>query len=119
MRGSGLRLAVVGLAILLVGVTAVRVSAFQSAAERRIARYAAATPVDAISRLQQRMDAGEVTLTFDKQFGYLPSLLSALQVPVSSQLLVFSKTSFQLDRIAPWSPRAVYFGDEVYVGWVQ
>lgn len=119
MRFSRLRLACLGLALVFVGVTAARVAAFQSAAERRIARYAAATPVDAVSRLQQRMDAGEVTLTFDEPFGYLPSLLSALHVPVSSQLLVFSKTSFQLDRIAPWSPRAVYFGDEVYVGWVQ
>jgi hypothetical protein len=32
---------------------------------------------------------------------------------------VFSRTSLQVDRIAPWSPRAIYFADEVYVGWVQ
>ena len=24
-----------------------------------------------------------------------------------------------MDHIAPWSPRAVYFNDDVYVGWVQ
>ena len=46
-------------------------------------------------------------------------MLRALKVPVASQGLVFSKTSLQLDRIAPWTPRAIYFNDDVYVGWVQ
>ena len=55
----------------------------------------------------------------DAERGYLPSLLRALDVPASSQTLVFSKTSLQLDRIAPWSPRALYFNDNVYLGWVQ
>ena len=36
----------------------------------------------------------------------------------SSQVLVFSKTSFQRERISPQSPRAVFFNDEVYVGYV-
>lgn len=91
----------------------------QSVAERRIAKYAAATPTDVIARLQQRIDTGDVTLTFDPQWGYLPSLLSALRIPSSSQTLVYSKTSFQIDKIAPRTPRAIYFGDDVYVGWVQ
>ena len=47
------------------------------------------------------------------------SVLEALDVPVSSQGLVFSKTSLQVDRIGPWAPRALYFNDEVYLGWVQ
>jgi hypothetical protein len=38
---------------------------------------------------------------------------------VSSQGLVFSKTSLQVDRIGPWAPRALYFNDDVYLGWVQ
>lgn len=91
----------------------------QSAAERRIARYVAATPTDAIARLQRRIDAGEVTLAFDDKWGYLPSVLSALNIPPSSQTLVYSKTSFQIDKIAPRTPRAIYSGDDVYVGWVQ
>jgi hypothetical protein len=32
---------------------------------------------------------------------------------------VFSRTSLQVDRIAPWTPRAIYFNDDTYVGWVQ
>ena len=38
---------------------------------------------------------------------------------MSSQVLVFSKTSLQVSRISPRTPRAVYFNDDVYVGWVQ
>lgn len=77
------------------------------------------TTSDPVARLQAKIASGEVTLAFDEARGYLPSLLAALGIPASSQGLVFSKTSLQVDRIAPWSPRAVYFSDDVYVGWVQ
>ncbi len=46
------------------------------------------------------------------------AVLQQLQIPESSQTLVFSKTSAQKDRIAPWNPRAIYFNDESYAGWV-
>ena len=49
--------------------------------------------------------------------GYLPALSKELNVPQSSQVLVFSKTSFQRERITPKTPRALYFNDDVYVGF--
>jgi hypothetical protein len=77
-------------------------------------------PVDnAVSRLEQRLASGKATLTYEKGPGYLRSLLRELNVPQSSQMLVFSKTSLQRHRIAPSRPRAVYFGDDVYVGYCQ
>jgi hypothetical protein len=82
-------------------------------------KYAETAPSDAVALLQQKIDRGEVTLRFDPAHGYLPAVLDALGVPVSSQGLVFSRTSLQVDHIAPWTPRAVYFNDDVYVGWVQ
>ena len=48
----------------------------------------------------------------------LAAVLKALDVPVESQGLVFSKTSKQNDLITPRNPRAVYFGDNAYVGYV-
>jgi hypothetical protein len=42
-----------------------------------------------------------------------------MKIPESSQTLVFSKTSFQIDHISVRAPRALYFNDDVYVGWVQ
>lgn len=73
---------------------------------------------DPIARLQARLDAGTLTLAHDSVLGYLPALLEALDIPPSSQMFVFSRTSLQTDRITPWSPRALYFNDDVYVGYV-
>jgi len=62
---------------------------------------------------------GELKLEYTEKWGYLPSLLKHYNIPISSQTLVFSKSSFQLTQIAPDAPRAIYFNDEVYVGWVN
>ena len=75
--------------------------------------------LDGVARLQQKIDSGELTLQFDAAHGYLSSLLKGLNVPVSSQSLVFSKSSEQEAVISPRTPRALYFNDDVYVGWVQ
>src|SRR5882672_5446665 len=54
-----------------------------------------------VSRLQQRIHSGEVKLPFDPALGYLPGLLRELGISKTSQMLVFSKTSFQRERISP------------------
>jgi len=87
--------------------------------ERAPINYGTAPTNNAVTRLQERINAGQVRLTYDDQVGYLRSLLAELKVPVSSQALVFSKTSLQRERIKPGTPRAVYFGDDVYVGFCQ
>src|SRR5258707_12109936 len=48
---------------------------------------------DPVSRLRTRIAAGETRLEFEAGTGYLRSLLAALDVPVSSQMLVFAKNS--------------------------
>jgi hypothetical protein len=73
---------------------------------------------DAISRLGQKLAGGVETLQYRDQGGYLPSLLSLLGINVDSQVLVFSKTSFQHMLINPKNPRAVYFNDNVAIGMV-
>lgn len=81
--------------------------------------YSSADVHDPVAGLQQRLDAGQAKLAFDGPRGYLESLLEQLDVPPSSQVLVFSKTSFQQRLISPRAPRALYFNDDVYVGFVQ
>lgn len=81
--------------------------------------YATAPENNAVARLQMELDTGKTKLAYDKDKGYLPAILKALDVPVSSQVLVFSKTSLQRNRIAPKTPRALYFNDAVYVGYCQ
>jgi hypothetical protein len=81
--------------------------------------YSTAPSHDPVARLAAKIERGEVRLEPDPVSGYLPSLLKHLDVPVSSQTLVFSKTSFQRDRISPATPRALYFDDATYVGYVR
>ena len=82
-------------------------------------QYSSSTPTDPVTQLQQKITGGEVELQFDAQSGYLASLLGHLRIPVASQILVFSKTSFQTGLISSRTPRAIYFNDNVYVAWVQ
>ncbi|MGE0376755.1 MAG: hypothetical protein AB7Q45_15195 [Planctomycetaceae bacterium] len=81
--------------------------------------YETALVNDRVARLARQLDSGEVTLARNSRHEYLPALLEALRVPISSQMLVFSKTSAQLPKISPSRPRALYFNDDTYVGWVQ
>ncbi|MHC4879050.1 MAG: hypothetical protein ACYTGL_21570 [Planctomycetota bacterium] len=74
---------------------------------------------DRIAQLITAIEKGEAELTWDETHGWLPSILEAMEVPRSSQTLVFSKTSLQLSRINTHRPRALYYNDDTYVGWVQ
>jgi len=73
---------------------------------------------DAIARLGRKLEAGGAALEYRDQGGYLPSLLQLLDIRIDSQVLVFSKTSFQHALIGPKNPRAVYFNDNVAIGMV-
>ena len=80
--------------------------------------YNKAAVTGTVTRLQKRIDAGEVTLQHDEAYGYLLAVLDELKVPKSSQMLVFSKTSLQREHISPSNPRAIFFNDDVYVGFI-
>jgi hypothetical protein len=106
------------LGALLIGLAAfVTATASGQDIERDPINYSAATPRNAVARLQERLAQGKAKLEFEPEHGYLRSLLRALDVPESSQVLVYSKTSLQRDRISPKTPRAIYFNDDVMVGF--
>jgi len=87
--------------------------------ERPPIEYSQSLPENRISRLQSQLDGEESRLDYTARLGYLPAVLAALEVPSESQMLVFSKTSMQRQRISPRTPRALYFSDDVYVGFCQ
>ena len=74
---------------------------------------------DPVSVLSRKLKQGTVSLRFDERAGYLRSVLDALDVPIESQMAVFSKTSQQLERIDPKNPRTIFFNDSVAVAWVR
>ncbi len=83
-------------------------------------RYNARPANDPAALLDKKLENGKARLDFDSNgLGYLPSLLNRLGIDVDSQVLVFSRTSIQRSHISPSTPRAIYFSDDVAVGYVQ
>lgn len=80
--------------------------------------YSASIPRDPMAALVERMRGREAEFRSLGERERLLWLLRELGVPAESQLLVFSRTSLQRRRIDPGRPRALYFSDEAYVGWV-
>jgi len=77
-------------------------------------------PTNIVQVLQARLEKGEIKLAYaDDGHGYLASLLKALAISPQSQVLPFTRSSLQFDKISPQTPRAVYFNDEVAVGAVH
>src|SRR5215213_1784060 len=75
---------------------------------------------DPIARVNTRLADGSLTLKFEAgNGGYLRSALAALALPVESQGLVFSQTSFQGQLVNVRNPRAVYFNDTTALGWIR
>lgn len=83
-------------------------------------QYSAGTARDPIARLQEKLDSGKIKLDYAPHgWGFLPSILQQFGIRVDSQVLVFSKGSIQAQFIGPRTPRAIYFDDNVSVGYVQ
>src|SRR5262245_59301453 len=74
-------------------------------------RYFQTAPDDPVGKL--KLDGRPDTI------GFLEDLLKQLGINPDSQMLVFSKTSFQSLKISPDNPRAIYFNDDVAVGYVR
>jgi len=73
-----------------------------------------------VKALDDRLDAGKATLDYQPGgLGYLPALLKALGINPDSQILVYAADSFQSPLISAQRPRAVYFNDDMSVGFVQ
>lgn len=110
------------LAVALVFATTCCLMGAEEAKEKRFSEpphdYYTRPPRDAFTLWSQRFQKGDEKLDFSSEKSRLISLLKALDVPVTSQLLVYSATSLQAGLIRPSNPRALYFNEEVYVGYV-
>jgi len=73
---------------------------------------------DAVARLNRKLQSGEARLEFEEGTGYLKGLLAALDIPVESQVAVFSGTSLQARIINARNPRTIFFNDSTAVGWM-
>jgi len=82
-------------------------------------RYSDRRALDVVWELNRELAGGAALLDRSSPRQFLQTLLDELEVPKESQMLVFSQTSFQNLQISGETPRALYFNEDHYVGWVQ
>ncbi len=75
-------------------------------------------PKDRFAGLLKQIEKGEFQPDTSSDQALLRSLLQGLKVPVSSQILLFSASSLQSEIINPRNPRALFFNEDTYVGYV-
>jgi hypothetical protein len=92
---------------------------FEGSIEHPAIEYATRPTADAVTRVDRRLESGELQLVATPDTRYLQAVLSALDVPVESQILVFTKTGVQSRFTSPTNPRAFYFNDSVVVGYIR
>jgi hypothetical protein len=110
------------LALLLIVTGAVALAdltgVFTGALDHPAIEYSTRPVADPVALLNRKLEAGK-KLDYEPGRGYLRAILDALAIPVESQITVFAKSSFQQHLIGPSNARAIYFNDQVAVGWVR
>ena len=100
-------------------VDAQRAGTFMGSPDDPAIRYSTAPVNNVVADVNKKLEQGSIKFMFDNRSGYLRSALEALELPVDSQLLVFSRVSLQGKRISEQNPRALFFNDRVSLGWVR
>jgi hypothetical protein len=114
----------VGLCLCLTGaiwarLEAQRAGAFRGSTEDPAIKYSTSPLNNVVVEVNKKIADGSIRLTSEGRSRFLRSALDALQIPVDSQLLVFSRASLQGKLINEQNPRALFFSDRVALGWVR
>lgn len=96
-----------------------RQGAFDQSLNHPAIQYRTADTHTVVDALNQKLADKSASLTFDPQTGYLKSVLDLLNIPVESQVLVYTQTSLQGRHIRMDNPRAIYFNDVASVGYIR
>jgi hypothetical protein len=81
-------------------------------------RYSDTIATDRLAVLAKKLEERKLEGQSGHGLKALEFVLTELDVPKESQVLVFSKTSLQNSRITPKNPRSLYFSENTYVGYV-
>src|SRR5262245_26098720 len=121
MRRGTVFIVALGLGVLGVftPIAAQRAGVCRGAATDPAVRYTTAALSNPVVEVNRKLRDGTLRLTYDGRGGFLNSALDALQLPIDSQLLVFSRASLQARFINEQNPRSIYFNDRLALGWVR
>lgn len=86
--------------------------------DRAPIHYSDTPATDRLAKLAADLESGAARYEGSGGLDRLHFVLKALDVPPESQVLVFSKTSLQNPLIEPGNPRALFFSENAYVGYV-
>lgn len=112
------RLSIVALLSLSSALSAAAPEPFKGDVEQPPHSYSQRPLQDRFTKMKDAFEAGRIPLDGSSEKAFLLSLLKVLGVPASSQMLVFSTTSLQLRYITPGNPRALFFNEDLYVGYI-
>ena len=73
---------------------------------------------DPVTLLMKRVQRGEVLIKEPNGKPLVERLLRELEMNKDTQVLVFSRTSLQRREVSYSNPRALYFNESVYLGWM-
>lgn len=96
-----------------------RTGVFDQSMNHPAIKYSTTDSNTVVDELNRRLADGSAKLEFDDKTGYLRSVLTLLNIPVESQVLVYTQTSQQASHISMTNPRAIYFNDEASVGYIR
>ncbi|HEX6162153.1 MAG TPA: hypothetical protein VFZ31_02220, partial [Vicinamibacterales bacterium] len=96
-----------------------RSGAFDQSINHPSIKYLTSDTTTVVDQLNAKLRGGAAKLVFDEKTGYLKSVLELLDVPVESQVMVYTQTSLQAQHIKMDNPRAIYFNDSVSVGYIR
>jgi hypothetical protein len=96
-----------------------RTGVFDQSMNHPAIKYSTSDSNTVVDELNRKLADGSATLVFDEKTGYLKSVLDLLNIPVESQVLVYTQTSQQSKHITMTNPRAIYFNDEASVGYIR
>ena len=96
-----------------------RSGAFDQSINHPAIKYLTADTDTVVDRLNKKLQDGSAKLVFDEKTGYLKSVLDLLNVPVESQVMVYTQTSLQAQHIKMDNPRAIYFNDAVAIAYIR
>jgi hypothetical protein len=77
--------------------------------------YYERTGTDSFSELLTKREKGEYDFGAETGLPLLRKMLDELDIPVSSQVLVYSQTSLQRKLVRPENPRAISFDENIYL----
>ncbi len=96
-----------------------RTGVFDQSMNHPAIKYSTSDSNTVVDELNRQLADGSAKLEFDGKTGDLKSVLDLLKIPVESQVLVYTQTSQQANHITMTNPRAIYFNDEVSVGYIR